>query len=164
VTYDRGMRTIAIVVVCLAACGNKSSEHANPKGAKVIDWSASTSTRDAFKTATFENKSTRDDVIEVKTCADTVKLKLHLELATAKYTEAGTAMSIGSITALTATVEDGKGFEFSKGACDGPNYELTAPGTMPGFTILDCHLHAEKPNNSCAPMFQLKVDGTLIAN
>jgi len=157
------MRTIAIVV-CLAACGSSKSENAQPKGAKVIEWDASKSTREAFRTATFDNKTTRDDVIEVKTCADQVKLKLHLEMATAKYTEATSNMQIGSIIALTASLEDGKGFEFTKGTCDGPNYELTAPGTAPGFTILDCHMKAVKPNNECAPFFQLKGDGTLLAN
>ena len=157
------MRKIAIVLL-LVGCGSKSSEHAQPKGTKVIEWDASKSTREAFRTATFANKTTRDDVITVKTCADDVKLKVHFESGTATYTEAEHPMTIVAPAVITVTVEDGKGFEFSKGACDGPNYQLTAPDQPPGYTITDCHLKAVKPNNECAPFFQLKGDGTLMSN
>jgi hypothetical protein len=157
------MRKLVVLILCLPAC-NPNSENAAAKGAKVIEWDASRSTRPAFKTATFDGKATREDVISVKVCADEVKLKLRLETGTAKYTEAGDATRIGAIAALTATVEDGKGFEIVKGACDGPNYQLTAPGTPPGYTILDCHFHGTKPKNECDVMFQLKGDGTLMSN
>ena len=155
------MRHIAIVL-CLVGCGNKSAEHATPKGTKVIEWEASKSDREAFRAATFANKTTRDDAITVKACADDLKLKLHVESGTATYTEADHPMTIVAPAAITLTVEDGKGFEITKGKCDGPNYELTAPGTAPGFTITDCHLKAVKPNNECAPFFQLKGDGSVM--
>jgi hypothetical protein len=157
------MKHLALVMF-LVACSGSKSENATAKGAKVIEWDASKSTRPAFKSATFTDRVTRDDVITVKACADELKLKLHLESGTAKYTEAGTEMSIVAPAALTLTVEDGKGFELTKGACDGPNYQLTAPGAAPGYTITDCHFHATKPNNDCASMFQLKGDGTLLSN
>ena len=154
------MRMLALVV-CLVAC-SKASKNATPKGTKVIEWDASKSDREAYRTATFENRKSLDKDITVKVCADDVKLKLHVETATAKYTEAGTAMEIGSLTSLTATVEDGKGYELTNGKCEGPNYELTAPGATPGFTILDCHMKGTKPSNDCAPFFQIKGDGTLM--
>jgi hypothetical protein len=159
----RSLLVVIALAFCVAACSSSKSENATSKGAKVIEWDASKSTRPAFKAATFENRTNRDDVIAVKVCADEVKLKLHIETATAKYEEAGKPMEIGAIASLTATVEDGKGFELTNGRCDGPNYQLTAPGTMPGHTILDCMFKAKKPNNDCAPMFQLKGDGTVLS-
>ncbi|HUS28294.1 MAG TPA: hypothetical protein VMZ53_07290 [Kofleriaceae bacterium] len=158
------MRIMALVVLLVAACGSKKSDNAAPKGAKVIEWDATKSSRATYKTATFDNRVTRDDIISVKACADEIKLKLHVDTATAKYTEDGKPVEIVALASLTATVEDGKGFELTNGACDGPNYQLTAPGEPPGYTILDCHFKAKKPNNDCAPMFQLKGDGTLLTN
>src|SRR5262245_7471999 len=93
--YARAMRVIAIALVLLGCYGSKS-DNETPKGGKVIEWDASKSTRPAYKTSTFENKTSKDDVISVKACTDYVKLKLHLETATAKYTEAGTQMTIVS--------------------------------------------------------------------
>ena len=78
---------VGIIVLLLFGCGNKSSDHATPKGAKVIEWEASKSDREAFRTATFENRATRDDVITVKTCADDVKLKLISPLRPAILTD-----------------------------------------------------------------------------
>src|SRR4051812_24000721 len=100
------MRKIA-VVLCLVACSGGKSKNATPKGTNVLDWNASKSTREAYKTATFENRTAKDDVIAVRVCTTEIKLKLHLETATAKYIEANTPMEIGSLASLVATVEDG---------------------------------------------------------
>lgn len=150
------------LLLLMIGCHKSASEHATAKGTAVIEWNAAKSTRPAFKTATFENRATHTSVIEVKACADSVKLKLTFETATAKYAEADQPMAIGALSSLVATVEDGKGFELANGGCDGPNYELTAPGTPPNVTILDCHFHATKPNNDCAALFQLGGDGQLL--
>jgi hypothetical protein len=155
------MRTIALAL-CLVACSGSKSRNATPAGTKIIEWDASKSTRAAFKTATFDNRTTRDESITTKVCDDDVKLKLHAESATAKYTEEGAPVEIVALAALTITVEDGKGYQITKASCDGPNYQLTAPGTPPGYTILDCHFKATKPNHECAPFLQLKGDGTLM--
>ena len=151
------------VLILLAVVGcSHSNKDATPAGAKVIEWTAAKSSRPAFQTATFEGATPKDATITVKVCADDVKLALHVVSGTAKYKEADQAMAMIAPSEVTATVVDGKDFTFGSGKCDGPNYELTAPGTPPKFTILDCHLHATKPNNDCAPMFQLKGDGTVM--
>ena len=102
-------------------------------------------------------------IVNVKACDEELKLKLHLDVGTAKYTEADQAMSLPAISQLGAMLEEGKGFQITNGGCDGPNYNLGAPGTPPTQTILDCHFHATKPNSDCAVMFQLAGDGTLLA-
>ena len=152
-----------VLVLAILGCSN-SNKNATPKGTKVIDWDASKSDREAFKTASFDGKKPADQMIDVKACADAIKLQLHYETATAKYQEAGTAVEIAAFASLTATVVDGKDFTLSASKCDGPNYDLGAPGQAPSYTILDCHFKATKPNNECAPMFQIKGDGTILSN
>ena len=155
------MKRMAMVLLVIGCHG--ASKNATAKGAHLIVWESSMSTRPAFKGATFADHTSRDDVIAVKACDEEVKIKLHLDLGTAKYTEADQAMSLPAISQLGAMLEDGKGFQITNGGCDGPNYNLGAPGTPPTQTILDCHFHATKPNSDCAVMFQLAGDGTLLA-
>jgi len=155
------MRAI-LLTICLAAC-SRGNKDATPAGMKVLDWDASKSDRAAFKTATFDGKQAKDQSATFTVSdKDNVKLKLHVETATATYQEGGAAMQIASVTALTATVEDGKDYTFGAAKCDGPNYELTAPDQPPGYTLLDCHIAATKPNTQSSVFFQMKGDGTIL--
>jgi len=150
-----------LLVAALAAC--QANKDATPVGTKVLDWDTSKTTRPAFKTATFDGKQVKDQSMTFAVMdTDQVKLKVHLETATAKYQEDTSAMQLGVITAISATVEDGKDYTFSAGGCEGPNYELTAPGQAPGYSILDCRIAANKPHVQAFVVFDMKGDGTIL--
>ena len=155
------MRILPLLV--LAACSHANKD-ATPVGAKVFDWDATKSDRAAIKTAQFTDIKPIDRSETVTACGGDIKikLKLHMETGTATYDEGGSHMQVPALHALTATVEDGADFTFAPGKCEGPNYELTAPGQAPHYTLLDCHARVNKPNNDCLIYLQLKGDGTLL--
>jgi hypothetical protein len=151
-----------LLIAGLAACSH-ANQDATPSGTNVLDWDTSKTTRPALKTATFDGKQGKDQSMTFEVAdADQVKLKVHLETATAKYQEDGSAMQLVVVTAISATVEDGKDYTFSAGSCSGPNYELAAPGQAPGYTILDCQIAATKPHTRASVFFQMKGDGTIL--
>lgn len=150
-----------LLVAGLAACN--ANKDATPSGTNVLDWDASKTTRPAFKTATFDGKQVKDQSMTFAVAdIDQVKLKVHLETATAKYQEGDSAMQLAAVTAIRATVEDGKDYTFSAGRCTGPNYDLTAPGQPSSYTILDCQIAARKPHIQGFVSFQMKGDGTIL--
>ncbi len=147
------------VTLSVGGCGNKN---ATPAGTKVLDWSIANSDRAAIKTATVDARKTSDRVETFTIANEDVKLKLHIETGTAKYEEGGKPMQVSSVTAVTASVEDGKDYTFTAGACRGPNYATLTPGTAPGDTVLDCLIHADKPKYQMLVTFQMKGDGSLV--
>ncbi len=147
------------VTLTASGCGNKN---ATPAGTKVLDWSIANSDRAAIKTATVDARKTSDRVATFTLANEDVKLKLHIESGTAKYEEGGKPMQVSSVTAVTASVEDGKDYTFTAGTCRGPDYATITPGAAPGDAVLDCLIHADKPRYQMLVTFQMKGDGSLL--
>jgi hypothetical protein len=147
------------VTLTASGCGNKN---ATPAGTKVLDWSIANSDRAAIKTATIDARKTSDRVETFTLGNEDVKLKIHVESGTAKYEEGGKPMQLASVTAVTASLEDGKDYTFSAGTCRGPDDATLKPGTAPGDALLDCLIHADKPRYQMLVTFTMKGDGTLL--
>jgi hypothetical protein len=150
-----------LLIAGLAACN--ANKDATPSGTNVLDWDTSKTTRPAFKTAAFDGKQVKDQSMTFAIAEiDQVKLKVHVETATAKYQEDGNAMQLAAVTAISATVEDGKDYTFSAGKCTGPNYDLASADQRASYTILDCQIAARKPHIQGFVFFQMKGDGTIL--
>ena len=147
------MRELLVVSLLVVGCSKNAGTPANTK---VLDWTVAQGTREPIKTATLANKASKDtDYIG----DHGVKLKLHVETATASYTEGSSQMNLPVVTALTVTVTDSNGYSLTKSKCDGPNYDMALPPTT---TIIDCTMSATKKNDQSIVMWQMNGAGEIL--
>lgn len=155
-------KTSAVLAVLAVACAAACNKNANPTpaGVTVLEWTLARSDRASMKDATLSNKQTKDlDYVDEDTGA---KVKLHVETAIAKFKEDGKDVEHDTVSAIAATVVDGKDFTFADHGCHGPNYPLSAPGSAPRTMMLDCSIGLKKPRYDGGIFFQMIGDGTIL--
>jgi hypothetical protein len=150
-----GWTTRAGLLVAQIACGPRTNP--TPKETKILDWSLAQSDRDSIRSASLTDKAAHD--VEYVDAETGVTLALHIETARAAYTEAGKAMTLPAVTALTATVVDARDLILAKPSCRGLFYDMAIPPTT---TILECMLRAQRPSYDHIVFMQLDGSGMLV--
>lgn len=149
-------RTLVFLTCCATlSCGNKhENKDATPDGTTVLEWDLGKTDQAPMKTATLEDKKPLD-VVQVMAPADDtkVKLKLHLELATAKYRDGDQAKTARVLVAIKAVLGDGNDFTFHDGKCVGPKQSLAAS------TVVDCSIRTDRPGFEGGVFFEVFDDG-----
>ena len=142
------------LLLLVLACHRGHAPAPTPTGTSVATWKIADS-RTEIRSATLDQRAVKD--VDIADDRLGVKLRLHVELATASFTEAGVSLHVPTVTALTATVVDSNGYILDRGSCDGPYYEAAQ---APTTTILGCSLQAHRGQDRGLVVFE--VDGTAV--
>ena len=151
-------RLAALMLLWLPACSKNPSPTA--VGATVLDWKLSQSDRVSIRSAKRSEPSKKSVAFTAEPSKDTkVQLALDVELATVTFEEDGQQTTHTAPVALSGKVVDGADFTLGPAACQGPHYQLAAPGQAPREMVLMCTLRAKKPNVDALITVTLYGDG-----
>ena len=139
------MNRVIWAVVLLAAC-KESNPNPTKAGATILTWQIGDSDRTTIRTAKLTDIKVADYDYDAVTADTKVKLKVHLETATAVFVEDGKEVTHTAPTKLEVKVVDANDFTLSTktGACGGPHYDMALPPSRD--MILTCRVIAKKPS------------------
>lgn len=158
------MRTLPmafLVALSVAGCKNKD---ATASGASVLAWDTGKSTRASFAKVVVGARRAKDVTLVAHPFEGAaIKLRAHVETADVTFEEDGKPQKFDAPVSIAVTVDDANDFTLGGGKCDGPDFQLAAPGAAPKEMIVQCRIKATKPNADVGVSFEVWGDGKVTA-
>lgn len=157
------MKAMLCVAALVAAggCGSKKNKNPTPVGTAVVTWDHTQSDRASMKTAKIGAHKLVNQVVAMKMVdGSTVKLEITAGVAPVTLHEDGVDKAYHAPVKVTAKVIDGADFTFDRPKCAGPHYQMGSP--TPPEMLLDCTLHATKPDAELMLAFDVFGDGRMV--